>query len=255
MDFYGIYTPVITPHHEDGSIDEAGLAEVIEHLIHEGVHGIIIAGTTGEYYAQTMEERMRLLSLVVEIIKGRVPVIGGTGAMRTEDSILLAKAAKSAGADALLIATPPYSVPTGRENALHALAVERAVDMPVMLYNYPGRMAAEMDEEFLDRVGQSPNFKAIKESSGDINRVHLLARQYPHISLSCGMDDQALEFFAWGARSWVCAASFWLLSGLPHALCQHAASIANSGDADVDGHGSECHPRQEYRSREAARGG
>jgi len=207
MDFYGIYTPVITPHHEDGSIDEAGLAEVIEHLIHEGVHGIIIAGTTGEYYAQTMEERMRLLSLGVEIIKGRVPVIGGTGAMRTEDSILLAKAAKSAGADALLIATPPYSVPTGRENALHALAVERAVDMPVMLYNYPGRMAAEMDEEFLDRVGQSPNFKAIKESSGDINRVHLLARQYPHISLSCGMDDQALEFFAWGARSWVCAAS------------------------------------------------
>lgn len=207
MDFYGIYTPVITPHHEDGSIDEAGFAEVIEHLIHEGVHGIIIAGTTGEYYAQTMEERMRLLSLGVEIIKGRVPVIGGTGAMRTEDSILVAKAAKSAGADALLIATPPYSVPTGRENALHALAVERAVDMPVMLYNYPGRMAAEMDEEFLDRVGQSPNFKAIKESSGDINRVHLLARQYPHISLSCGMDDQALEFFAWGARSWVCAAS------------------------------------------------
>jgi len=207
MDFYGIYTPVITPHHEDGSIDEAGFAEVIEHLIHEGVHGIIIAGTTGEYYAQTMEERMRLLSLGVEIIKGRVPVIGGTGAMRTEDSILLAKAAKSAGADALLIATPPYSVPTGRENALHALAVERAVDMPVMLYNYPGRMATEMDEEFLDRVGQSPNFKAIKESSGDINRVHLLARQYPHISLSCGMDDQALEFFAWGARSWVCAAS------------------------------------------------
>ena len=207
MDFYGIYTPVITPHHDDGSIDEAGFADVIEHLISEGVHGIIIAGTTGEYYAQTTDERVRLLSLGVEIIGGRVPVIGGTGAMRTEDSIMLAQAAKQAGTDAILIATPPYSVPTGRENALHALAVERAVDMPVMLYNYPGRMAAEMDEEFLDRVGQSPNFRAIKESSGDINRVHLLARQYPHISLSCGMDDQALEFFAWGARSWVCAAS------------------------------------------------
>ena len=207
MDFYGIYTPVITPHHDDGRIDEDGFAQVIEHLIAEGVHGIIIAGTTGEYYAQTTEERVRLLSLGVEIIGGRVPVIGGTGAMRTEDSIMLAQAAKQAGTDAILIATPPYSVPNGRENALHALAVERAVDMPVMLYNYPGRMAAEMDEEFLDRVGQSPNFRAIKESSGDINRVHLLARQYPHISLSCGMDDQALEFFAWGARSWVCAAS------------------------------------------------
>ena len=207
MDFYGIYTPVITPHFDDYGIDEKGFAQVIEHLIEQGVHGIIIAGTTGEYYAQSMQERVRMLSLGVEIIDGRVPSIGGTGAMRTEDSITLAKAAKAAGTDAILVATPPYSVPTGRENALHALAVERSVDMPVMLYNYPGRMAAEMDEEFLDRVGQSPNFRAIKESSGDINRVHMLARRYPHIGLSCGMDDQALEFFAWGARSWVCAAS------------------------------------------------
>ena len=207
MDFNGIYTPVITPHFDDYSIDEAGFAEVIEGLISDGVHGIIIAGTTGEYYAQTMEERQRMLHLGVEIINGRVPSIGGTGALRTEDSITLAQTAKQAGTDAILVATPPYSVPTGRENALHALAVERAVNMPVMLYNYPGRMAAEMDEEFLDRVGQSPNFKAIKESSGDINRLHLLARRYPHISLSCGMDDQALEFFAWGAKSWVCAAS------------------------------------------------
>lgn len=207
MDFYGIYTPVITPHFDDFSIDEAGLETVIEHLISEGVHGIIIAGTTGEYYAQTMDERKRLLHLGTEIINKRVTVIGGTGAMRTEDSIELAKTAKQAGVDGILVATPPYSVPTGRENALHALAVERSVDLPVMLYNYPGRMAAEMDEDFLDRVGQSSNFRAIKESSGDINRVHMLARRYPHIQLSCGMDDQALEFFAWGARSWVCAAS------------------------------------------------
>ena len=207
MEFYGIYTPVITPHFDDYAIDEDGFASVIENLIADGVHGIIIAGTTGEYYAQSMEERVRMLNLGVEIINGRVPAIGGTGAMRTEDSIYLAKAAKSAGVEAILVATPPYSVPTGRENALHALSVERAVDLPVMLYNYPGRMAAEMDEEFLDRVGQSSNFRAIKESSGDINRVHMLARRYPHISLSCGMDDQALEFFAWGARSWVCAAS------------------------------------------------
>ena len=182
MEFNGIYTPVITPHFDDFSIDEAGFARMINHLIDEGVHGIIIAGTTGEYYAQSMEERQRLLALGTEIVGGRVPVIGGTGAMRTEDSITLAKAAKQAGVDAILVATPPYSVPTGRENALHALAVERAVDLPAMLYNYPGRMAAEMDEEFLDRVGQSSNFRAIKESSGDINRVHMLARRYPIFS-------------------------------------------------------------------------
>lgn len=79
-----------------------------------------------------------------------------------------------------------------------------------MLYNYPGRMGINMGEEFLDRVGRSRNFCAIKESSGDINRVHLLARDYPHIQMSCGMDDQALEFFAWGARSWVCGGSNFL---------------------------------------------
>jgi 4-hydroxy-tetrahydrodipicolinate synthase len=134
-------------------------------------------------------------------------MIVGTGAIRTEDSILYAKTAKKAGADALLIATPPYAYPTGREIALHALAIDRAADLPAMLYNYPGRMCVNMDEETLDRLGRSPNFCAIKESSGDPNRLHMLARDYPHIALSCGMDDQALEFFAWGARSWVCAGS------------------------------------------------
>ncbi|MEM1163443.1 MAG: dihydrodipicolinate synthase family protein, partial [Pseudomonadota bacterium] len=76
-----------------------------------------------------------------------------------------------------------------------------------LLYNYPGRMSVNMDEETLDRLGKSPNFKSIKESSGDPNRLHMLARDYPHIALSCGMDDQALEFFAWGATSWTCAGS------------------------------------------------
>ena len=141
------------------------------------------------------------------LINGRVPMVTGTGAIRTEDSIMYAKAAKAAGADALLVATPPYAYPTGREIALHALAVDRAANLPVMLYNYPGRMSVDMDEECLDRLGRSPNFCGIKESSGDINRLHMLARDYPHIALSCGMDDQALEFFAWGARSWVCAGS------------------------------------------------
>ncbi len=212
MEFKGIYTPAITPCHDDMSIDKDGVAQVLDHLIREGADGIIIAGTTGEYYAHSMDERLDLLAFAAAHVGGRVPLIGGTGALRTEDSITLAKASKAAGYDAILIATPPYSLPTGRENALHALAVERSVDMPVMLYNYPGRMGGEMDEDFLNRVGQSPNFKAIKESSGDVNRLHLLARRYPHIALSCGMDDQALEFFAWGAKSWVCAASNFAMS-------------------------------------------
>ncbi|WP_438974183.1 dihydrodipicolinate synthase family protein [Planktomarina temperata] len=207
MQFEGIYTPVITPYHNDFSLNQDALEATINRLIEAGVHGLIIAGTTGEYYAQSTDERVKMMSVAHEIIAGRRPMIVGTGAIRTEDSILYAKAAKKAGADALLIATPPYAYPTGREIALHALAIDRAADLPAMLYNYPGRMCVNMDEETLDRLGRSPNFCAIKESSGDPNRLHMLARDYPHIALSCGMDDQALEFFAWGARSWVCAGS------------------------------------------------
>ena len=176
-------------------------------LIDAGVSGLIVAGTTGEYYAQTTEERVELMKLAHQVIDKRVPLIVGTGAIRTEDSMYFAQQAKKIGADALLIATPPYAYPTGREIALHALAIDREANLPVMLYNYPGRMCVNMDEETLDRLGRSPNFCAIKESSGDPNRLHMLARDYPHIQLSCGMDDQALEFFAWGARSWVCAGS------------------------------------------------
>ena len=207
MRFEGIYTPVVTPYHDDFSLNEAALSEVLEFLIAAGVNGIIVAGTTGEYYAQSTEERIDLMRRVKDIVADRAPLIVGTGAIRTEDSIGFAEEAKSIGADALLVATPPYAYPTGREIALHARAIDRAANLPIMLYNYPGRMSVNMDEECLDRLGRSPNFCAIKESSGDPNRLHMLARDYPHIALSCGMDDQALEFFAWGARSWVCAGS------------------------------------------------
>ncbi len=210
MKFDGIYTPVITPHRADGSIDRDALAAQIEYLITAGVHGLINGGSTGEYYAQSLEERLEVASFVRDVIGDRLPLIVGTVAIRPPDSIAVAEHAAKIGAAALLVGSPPYSVPTERENALNALAIDRAADLPIMLYNYPGRMGITMGEEFLDRVGRSRNFCAIKESSGDINRVHLLARDYPHIQMSCGMDDQALEFFAWGARSWVCAGSNFL---------------------------------------------
>ena len=207
MKFEGILTPLVTPFLDDFTLNKDSMERTVKMLIEAGVHGIIVAGTTGEYYAMTKKERVYLMGLAKEMINGRLPMIIGTGAIRTEDSVEYARAAKSHGADALLIATPPYAYPTGREIALHALAIDRAADLPVMLYNYPGRMSVNMDEETLNRLGRSPNFCAIKESSGDPNRLHMLARDYPHIALSCGMDDQALEFFAWGARSWVCAGS------------------------------------------------
>lgn len=208
--FEGIYTPLVTPFNDDFSVDKDSLAEVIEMLISSGVHGLISGGSTGENYAQTVAERVEIAQFTHERIAGRVPLVVGTGAMLTADSLALASGARGLGADAILLASPPYAVPTERENALNALAIEKAANLPVMLYNYPGRTGTMMGDEFLDRVGRSRNFCGIKESSGDINRVHALARDYPHIQLGCGMDDQALEFFAWGAQFWVCGGSNFL---------------------------------------------
>ena len=205
MKFEGIYPPVITPHNDDFSINREDFVAAVEHLIASGVHGIIVGGTTGEYYAHTPEERVMLMKLAKETIKERLPLIVGVGAIRTEDCIEFAEHAKQSGADAILVNAPYYVCPSQLELANHALAIDRAVNLPIMLYNYPGRTGTMMDTEFLDRVGQSPNFAAIKESSGDINQMHMLAHDYPEIALICGMDDQALEFFAWGARGWVCA--------------------------------------------------
>ena len=205
MQFEGIYTPIITPFYDDGSINEEGFIQVIEFLIDAGSHGIVVGGTTGEYYAQTLEERVHLLQIAHQAINGRATLMAGVGAIRTEDSIELAQTAAQMGVDALLVNSPPYVLPTEAENAAHALAIDRAAQLPIMLYNYPGRTGVGMDETYLNLVSASKNFCAIKESSGDINRLHLLANHFPQIQLSCGAHDQALEFFVWGARSWVCA--------------------------------------------------
>lgn len=208
MTFEGIYTPAITPLNTDGQIDTAAFADVLESLIEAKVHGIIIGGSTGEYYAQTAQERFDLGTLAKEVIGNRLPLIIGTGAVRTEDSVEFAKAAKAIKADAILVGSPPYALPTQAENAAHALAVDEAAGLPIMLYNYPGRMSVSMGREFFDTVlAASQNFVAIKESSGEMGQLHMLAREYPNLQMSCGWDDQALEFFAWGAQSWVCAGS------------------------------------------------
>ncbi|ANI15056.1 dihydrodipicolinate synthase family protein [Pseudomonas citronellolis] len=207
MQFEGIYTPAITPLAADGQIDHPAFAEALEYLIASKVHGIIIGGSTGEYYAHTAQERFDLAAKARDVINGRLPLIVGTGAIRTEDSVAYAKAAKEIKADALLVGSPPYALPTQQEIADHVLAVDAAAGLPIMLYNYPARMGVDMGEEFFAAVAGCKNIVAIKESSGSTGQLHRLACKHPRIALSCGWDDQALEFFAWGARSWVCAGS------------------------------------------------
>lgn len=210
MRFDGINVPVITPFNADYSIDQDSYGAMIEHLIGVGVHAICIGGTTGENYALTSDERIWQFQFANDLINGRMPWVAGVNDIRTEDVCAYGIAAREAGAAALLLAVPPYSTPDQKELAAHALKVDRAVGLPIMLYNYPARSGAEFGHEFLERVSRSANFVAIKESSGDLNRIHMLAREFPHLQMCCGADDQALEFFLWGAKGWVCAAANFL---------------------------------------------
>jgi 4-hydroxy-tetrahydrodipicolinate synthase len=225
MQFEGIYPPIITPHHEDGTIDKDGFVQMVEFLIDAQVHGIIVGGTTGEYYAQSKQERAMLIKLASDTIKDRLPLIVGVGAMTTSECIAYGNLALQAKASAILMNAPPYSLPDQAELAHHAITIDRAINLPIMLYNYPGRTGTIMEKAFFDEVSQHPNFCGIKESTGDINQLHLLARNYDGITLLCGMDDQALEFFAWGARGWVCAGG----NCLPkeHIAMYHACAVEN----------------------------
>ena len=203
MQLEGIYVPIITPFADDMAIDFDAFGDVIDWQINNGTHGIIVGGSTGEFFSLSQDERVEQFQFAAERIAGRVPLIAGVNALLVDQCYELTAAAKKAGADALLVAAPPYSLPSQKELVAHCLKIDRIANLPIILYNYPGRTGVCMEEEFLERVAQSRNVIAIKESSGDIDRIHLLAREYPQLQLSAGAEDQVLEFFAWGARSWV----------------------------------------------------
>ncbi len=129
--------------------------------------------------------------------------MAGVNDLLVERTGYLAAAARDAGADALLVAAPPYSLPGAAELAAHCRRIDRIAGLPIILYNYPARTGVDMDADFLRRAARIDSICAIKESSGSIERIHLLAQTFPELQLSAGAEDLVLEFFAWGARSWV----------------------------------------------------
>ncbi len=205
MKLQGIYTPIITAFNDDGSINYDACKIVIDNQINNGVHGLIVGGSTGEFYAMTKTERLEQFAFANEYIAGRVPWIAGVNDMLATEAYAYAAAAKNAGANAMLVAAPPYSLPDESELAAHVIRIDEAADLPIILYNYPGRTGVEMGTVFMDLVADRKNIVAIKESSGDVNRIHQLILDYPQVQLSAGAEDQVLEFFSWGAQSWVCA--------------------------------------------------
>lgn len=208
MNFDGIWTPIVTPFTANGQLDLDAVAPLVDRLIEQKISGIIVGGTTGEYYALSNQERKTLLKHVANLAKGRITLMAGINATTTDESLDLGLFAKDVGYETILVAAPYYCQPTQEELLAHTLAIDDAINLPVMLYNFPARTGTDMSFEFIDALKQRPNFQAIKESTGSVERMHRLINEYAdQLQTGCGMDDQILEFFSWGARCWVGGAS------------------------------------------------
>jgi 4-hydroxy-tetrahydrodipicolinate synthase len=211
--FKGIITVITTPFKKDGSINFDVLAKHIEFLIAGGVHAILPCGSTGEYYTLSTEERRQLFAFVAEKVKGRLPIYAGTNSMRVDETVELSNYAAELGYEAIMLAAPPYAIPSRAELVEHFLNVAGQTSLPIILYNFPARTGVDMDAQFLTGVSAAKSICAIKESSGSFGRtlqhVILFDKRFQRI---CGFDDQALDQFLWGAKSWIAGASNFLPS-------------------------------------------
>ncbi|CAB4898674.1 unannotated protein [freshwater metagenome] len=189
---------------------------------------MVVAGTTGEYYALTADERNAQFALARDIVKGRAQLIAGCNAGATRDAIGFAALARELGYDAIMLAGPPTSLPNQRELAAHVQAVATEGGLPVVLYNYPARAGIEFGFESLDAIADLPEVIAIKESSGDFSRFLAMKQRYEgRITVMCGSDDQCFDYMAWGVRSW--------LAGTANVLpAQHAGFVNTMLAGNID---------------------
>lgn len=197
----GSIVAIVTPMHEDGSLDLTAFRALIDFHIMQGTDGIVVVGTTGESPTVNLTEHEMLIQVAVEHAAGRIPVIAGTGANSTKEAIELAAFSKKAGADASLTVVPYYNKPTQEGLYLHFKAIAEAVDMPHILYNVPGRTCVDMHNDIVLRLAQIPNIVGIKDASGDIERgSDLLQRAPKDFAVYSGDDASALALILLGAH-------------------------------------------------------
>ncbi|MFQ5984938.1 MAG: 4-hydroxy-tetrahydrodipicolinate synthase [Alphaproteobacteria bacterium] len=167
--FRGSLVALITPF-RNGSVDEKAFQSFVDWQLNQGTHGVLSCGTTGESPTLSDEEQMRVNELCLEVVRGRVPVMAGTGSNSTEHAISLTRDAKKAGADAALVVTPYYNKPTQEGLYQHFKAIHDAADIPIMIYNIPGRCVVDMTVETMARLAKLPNIVGVKDSSNDPTR-------------------------------------------------------------------------------------
>lgn len=199
--FLGSMVALITPMHEDGSIDKNAVQRLIEMHIEQGSTGIVVVGTTGESATLDEHEHCDLIRLAVAISAGRIPIIAGTGANATTEAITLSHCAKQAGADASLSVTPYYNKPTQEGLYRHYKAIAEAVAIPQILYNVPSRTACDLLPETIARLAAIPNIIGIKEATGNLERVkQIRALCGNEFAIYSGDDATAMELVLQGGQ-------------------------------------------------------
>jgi 4-hydroxy-tetrahydrodipicolinate synthase len=199
----GSLVAIVTPMQPDGSLDLAALKRLIDWHVESGTAAIVIVGTTGESPTVDVDEHALLIKTTVDHAAGRVKVVAGTGANSTQEAISLSRYAKSVGADASLSVVPYYNKPTQEGLYQHFKAIAEAVDLPMILYNVPGRTVADMSTDTTLRLAEIPGIVGIKDATGDIARGSFLIRKLrnvrPTFAVYSGNDDSALALLAMGS--------------------------------------------------------
>jgi 4-hydroxy-tetrahydrodipicolinate synthase len=197
----GSIVAIVTPMHADGSLDYPGLNKLIDWHIAEGTDGIVIVGTTGESATVNVEEHCALVKATVDHAAGRIPVIAGAGGNSTAEAIELTRYAKDAGADAVLQVVPYYNRPTQEGMYQHFKAIAEAVEIPVILYNVPGRTVADMSNETILRLAKVKNIIGVKDATGNIGRGLDLLRLAPkEFAIYSGDDPTAMALMLAGGK-------------------------------------------------------
>src|SRR5215831_1713752 len=194
--FSGVITALVTPF-RDGAIDEAALRRLVDDQIANGVDGLVPVGTTGEFPTLSFDEHVRVIKVVVEAAKKRVPVIAGTGSNSTREAIELSQAAREVGADGLLLVTPYYNRPGQDHLYRHFKAVVEAVPLPTVVYNVPGRTGCDLLPETLARLCDLPQVVAVKEATGSpLRAMQIIARVGDRLAVLSGDDAVAFPLYA-----------------------------------------------------------
>lgn len=230
--FHGSMVALVTPMQADGSLDDESLGRLVEFHIENGTDAIVAVGTTGESATLDEPEHCGMIRRVVGLVRGRVPVIAGTGANSTREAIDLTRCAMQAGADACLLVTPYYNKPTQEGLYLHFRAVAEAVPIPQILYNVPGRTACDMLPETVERLAHISNIVGIKEATGNLDRAReILNRCGDKIDLYSGDDATAMEFVLLGGKG-VISVTANVAPRLMHEMCM-AALAGNRAEAEA----------------------